>query len=57
MLTVLLTFSIGIVNVLCFLIGAKVGQKVANKETIELPNPVKKVKEYKQSKEEQESFS
>ena len=52
MLTVLLTLSIGLVNVLCFLIGAKVGQKVSKNEVIELPNPVKKVQEYKESKEE-----
>lgn len=50
---VLLTLSIGLVNVLCFLIGLFAGQKVAKKEEVKLPNPVKKVKEYKQSKEEE----
>ena len=53
MLTVLLTLSIGLVNVLCFFIGARLGQKVVKDEPIIVPNPVLKVKEYKQSKEEE----
>lgn len=53
MLTVLLTLSIGLVNVLCFFIGARLAQKVVKDEPIVVPNPVKKAKEYKQSKEEE----
>ena len=53
MLTVLLTLSIGLVNVLCFFIGARLGQKVVKDEPIVVHNPVLKVKEYKQSKEEE----
>ena len=41
----------GAVNVLCFMVGAKVGQQVAKGEKVELPNPVKAVKEYKAEKE------
>lgn len=45
--------SVGIMNVLCFFIGAKVGQKVINKEEIKLPNinPITAVKEYEAKKE------
>lgn len=50
--TILLIASIGIMNILCFFIGAKVGQKVVNKEEIKLPtvNPIKIVKEYEDKK-------
>ena len=50
---------IGAVNILCFLVGAKVGQAVSRGETVQMPsvNPVKAVRdhqarteaEYKQS--------
>lgn len=46
-----LTYVIAsIVNLLCFLIGAKVGQKVVRQETI-LKSPMKSFKEHKQEKE------
>ena len=42
-------------NIVCFFIGAKVGQKVVRGEEVEIPNPVKAVKEsveaYKEDKE------
>ena len=40
-------------NILCFLIGAKVGQKVSKGEDIELPtiNPIEAVKERREKKE------
>lgn len=40
-------------NIGCFLIGAKVGQKVSRDETIEMPNlnPIKVVKEIKENRE------
>lgn len=41
-------------NILCFVIGAKVGQKVVNEEPITLPNPVKAVENYKASQEYKE---
>lgn len=51
--TIILIVSIGIMNVLCFLIGAKVGQKVVRQETIELPKiePIKTIKQYNENKE------
>lgn len=43
----LLVAVIGITNVVCFVLGAKVVQKVAKGETIEMPtlNPIEAVKE------------
>ena len=51
----LLLLIMGVTNVLCFMIGAKVGQKVVKGEEIELPtvNPLKAVRE-QQSKREAE---
>jgi hypothetical protein len=45
---VLLLAVMGITNILCFVIGAKVGQKVTNGETVELPNlnPMKAYREH-----------
>lgn len=45
---VLLIAVMGIVNVLCFVVGAKVGQAVRKDEEIKLPsvNPVEAVKEH-----------
>ena len=40
-------------NILCFLIGAKVGQTVSKGETIEAPNPIKAVREHKAKQEAQ----
>ena len=44
---------ISILNIVCFFVGAKVGQKVVNNEPIKLPNmnPVKVIEEYKEAKE------
>lgn len=49
-LTILMT---GTLCCVCFLIGAKVGQKVSNGERVELPsvNPIKAVREHKEQKE------
>lgn len=43
MVTILIILTVGILNVGCFLIGAKVGQKVDKGEPIEIPylNPMK----------------
>lgn len=42
-------------NIVCFFIGAKVGQKVVKGEDVQLPNPIKAVHEsietYKETKE------
>ena len=51
--TLILIISIGIMTILCFFIGAKVGQKVVKGETIEMPKiePIKAIREYNESKE------
>lgn len=43
----------GLLNVLCFFVGAKVGNKVAKGENIDLPNlnPIDKIQEHKEKKE------
>ena len=47
--TIILVLSIGIMNILCFFIGAKVGQKVVKGEDIKLPNPIKAIEETKET--------
>lgn len=44
---------IGLLNIVCFYLGAKVGQKVVKGETIELPsvNPIELVREHREKKE------
>jgi hypothetical protein len=41
----------GAVNILCFMIGAKVGQAVSRGKEVELPSPAKAVREHKERKE------
>lgn len=55
--TILLIATISILNIVCFFIGAKVGQKVNKGEDIKLPNinPVKAIEEYKETKEYKEN--
>jgi hypothetical protein len=50
---VLLLAVMGITNILCFLIGAKVGQTVTKGEPVELPtvNPLKAYREHEAKKE------
>lgn len=52
-MTALIILIVGALNVACFLIGAKIGQKVARDETIELPdlNPMKIISDIQQRKE------
>lgn len=54
--TIILIVSIGILNILCFFVGAKVGQKVVNKEELKLPslNPMQAVRSYEEKKEEEQ---
>ena len=49
---VLLMMILSLSNIACFLIGAKVGQKVVKGETIEVPtvNPLKAYKEHQEEK-------
>ena len=56
---VLLLLVMGAANIACFLIGAKIGQKTAKGEDIELPtvNPLELVQEHREkraAKEEQD---
>lgn len=46
----------GVTNILCFMIGAKVGQKVVKGESVELPNldPFKAYREHEARKEQRE---
>ena len=50
--TLILIISIGFMNILCFFIGAKVGQKVVNNKELNLPNPITAIKEDIQAYEE-----
>lgn len=47
-----LILVVGALNIVCFFIGAKVGQKVVREETIEMPtlNPVKAYHEHQEHK-------
>jgi hypothetical protein len=42
---ILLLLIVSISNIVCFTIGARVGQKVSKGEPIELPNPIETVRE------------
>ena len=59
---IILILGIGIMNILCFLIGAKTGQKVVKGEEVTLPsaNPIKvmeTIKEDRRQKKEEENFN
>lgn len=59
---IILILGIGIMNILCFLIGAKTGQKVVKGEEVTLPNvnPVKALENYQEDrrqKKEEENFN
>lgn len=49
---ILLILAVGTLNIVCFFVGAKVGQTVAKGEDIELniPNPVEAVRKYNDKK-------
>lgn len=49
---------VSILNIVCFFVGAKIGQKVANNEPIETPtiNPFKAYKEHMEQKEVQDEM-
>lgn len=44
----ILIIVISILNIVCFFIGAKVGQKVVNQEPLEIPTPAKIYEEHKE---------
>lgn len=55
---IILIAVVGIMNIICFFIGAKIGQKVSQGNEIKVPNPVKvvkeEIKEYQDTKEYRE---
>lgn len=53
--TVLILAVCGAVNILCFAVGARVGQKTAKGEEVKIPtlNPVKAVQESREAREAQ----
>lgn len=53
--TILLIAVVGALVIVAFFIGARVGQKVVNKEPLELPNinPLNIVSNYEQKREEE----
>ncbi len=46
---IMLIIAIGVLNAVCFFIGAKVGQQVVKEEKLEIPNPIKSVRDDIQS--------
>lgn len=53
---VLLLLVMGVTNILCFMIGAKVGQKVVKGEEVQFPSldPLKSYREHQDRKEAQQ---
>ncbi len=47
---ILLALVVGTLCIVCFFVGAKVGQTVSNGERIEIPNPVQTIKEHHEKK-------
>lgn len=56
---VLLMAVMGAANILCFMIGAKVGQKASKGEEIELPkfNPMEAIREHKSRQKAEQELS
>ena len=50
---ILVILVVCIANILCFYIGAKIGQAIIREEDIKLPNPVAAAKEHMQAQREQ----
>ena len=56
---ILLALVVGTLNIVCFFIGAKVGQTVSKGETLETPtiNPMKAIREHQERKAAEEEQS
>ncbi len=56
--TLIAILMVSILNIVCFFLGAKIGQKVANNEPIETPtiNPFKAYQEHMEQKEVQDEM-
>ena len=51
-MTILIILVVCIANILCFYIGAKIGQAIIREEDVTLPNPVTAVQEHVQAQRE-----
>ena len=51
-MVVLIVIAVGAMNILCFMIGAKVGQSVSKGESVELPSldPLKAMREHREER-------
>lgn len=52
-MTILIILVVCIANILCFYIGAKIGQAIIRDEDIKMPNPVTAMQEHAQKQREQ----
>lgn len=52
-MTILIILVVCIANILCFYIGAKIGQAIIRDEDIKMPNPVTAMQEHAQEQREQ----
>lgn len=52
--TILLISVIGLMNITCLYIGAKIGQSVKHDVPLKIPSPVSMVKEYQDKKKDRE---
>lgn len=50
-LVVIMLLLVGMQNIICMVMGVKIGLALSKGETVELPSPVKAYKEHKASKE------
>jgi hypothetical protein len=50
-MTILLLLVVGALNIVCFFVGAMVGQKVGRGETLKIPDPVEAIQAKKERKE------
>ena len=57
--TLIAILMVSILNIVCFFVGAKIGQKVANNEPIKAPsvNPFKAYKEHMEQKEVEDEMA
>lgn len=49
---ILMILILGTLNIVCFFVGAKIGQKVVRGESVEMPsvNPIKAIREHNEKK-------
>ena len=52
----LVLLAVGVTNILCFMVGAKVGQAVSRGEEVNLPNPVEAIEKHKTKRREEQEM-